>query len=410
MLFGALFRSDTTRADSGMTATDWSLPRGISSFACGSDVVLFRESTGDLFLLNDTAAYIWRELQTGLTPAAVGRALTESTDVAPEQVARDIRTLIGEWERWADLQDLPPTATGGVETGDRIEPAVRTSSATGSFEGVYRLLDFCFELRAYERGDFEAVTALFDHLSVDRSVEPAAIAAVLDISRGPHGQWRLTENARLLGECDSPEGLAPLLHAEVLMAAYANVDCLAALHAAVVVGGDRAIVMPAPSGSGKSTLTAALVAAGYRYGTDDLAVLTHPPVTVRPAPVSLGLKAGSWAPLAARLPPLGQESVHVRSDGRRIRYFVPPVDRIASQDERYPAAAIVFPRYHDDAELSCRRIRPGDALLRLTQAGYDARLSCDVVAALTAWLGDIPAYELRYSNLDRAVSAIGAIT
>ena len=62
------------------------------------------------------------------------------------------------------------------------------------------------------------------------------------------------------------------------------------------------MLLPAISGSGKSTLTAALLAAGFGYCTDDLALLTGEPVRIRPVPTCLGLKRGSWNILAERLP------------------------------------------------------------------------------------------------------------
>lgn len=385
-----------------MTRDQWEVPRGISGFACGADVVLYRESTGDLFLLNDTAAYLWRELTSGRPPSVVWRAVAESTNTSPARVADDLSALLDEWDGWAES----PASPTGSPTLRRTERAATPRNEVGSSEPCYRLLDLTFTVRSEDSSDLQAVSALFGHLSTRASAD----AVVLDIFRDTGGKTRLVENGRLLGECDADEELAPLLHAEIAMEAYERAGCYAALHAAVVVDDEgRAILMPARSGDGKSTLTAALVAAGFRYGTDDLAVLTPPPLRVRAVPEAIGLKEGSWLPLATKLPELCELRVHVRSDGRRIRYFVPSHERIAPLTESYPAAAILFPTYAPGASLTCHRIPAGEALLRLTQAGYDTRLSAQVVGALTAWIGDLPAYALRYSNLDEAVSAVKEI-
>ena len=65
--------------------------------------------------------------------------------------------------------------------------------------------------------------------------------------------------------------------------------------------------MPADSGSGKSTLTAALVHAGLRYFSDDVVPLDHG-LRIRPMPLGISLKEGSWPVLAARYPELGDSA------------------------------------------------------------------------------------------------------
>lgn len=388
-----------------MTRDQWEIPRGIRGFMCGANIVLYRESTGDLFLLNDTAAFAWQALTSGQTPHAVAQTIADSTNAPPECVAEDLSALLDEWDA---LAEPPPTAARGTTLqlpAPSTAPRAAARSSYDAREPCYRLLDMTFSVRAESPSDLDVVSALFGHLRAPAS----AHAVVFDVLRGADGKISLVENGRLLGECNADDELAPLLHAEILMAAYVRADCFAGLHAAVVVHDGRAILMPARSGDGKSTLTAALVAAGFRYGTDDLAILTPPPLQVRAVPEAIGLKEGSWQPLAERLPTLRERDVHMRSDRRRIRYFVPPVERIAPSGESYPTAALLFPTYVRGASMSCDRIRPGEALLRLTQAGYDARLSAPVVEALTEWIGGVPAYALRYADLDEAVAAVGKI-
>jgi hypothetical protein len=67
------------------------------------------------------------------------------------------------------------------------------------------------------------------------------------------------------------------------------------IHAACLLAPDGgALVLAAPSGAGKSTLTAALVAAGYGYLSDEFAPIDPVHGLVHPFPKPLTLKAGSW--------------------------------------------------------------------------------------------------------------------
>ncbi len=64
------------------------------------------------------------------------------------------------------------------------------------------------------------------------------------------------------------------------------------VHAGVVARSGRTVAFPAPSGGGKSTLTAAAVAAGWAYGSDEALVLDDD-LRVVPYPRPLGLSAAS---------------------------------------------------------------------------------------------------------------------
>jgi hypothetical protein len=260
-------------------------------------------------------------------------------------------------------------------------------------------------MRTRDPGAYLIVEALFGHLSI-RAAGSRAMAT-FDVVRDVRDGWTLSRNGDRLGGCETLAGLAPLLHAEISMSAYEHTDRLAGLHAAVVVRGDHAVLMPAESGSGKSTLTAALAADGCDSCSDDLAILTRRPIKLRPASVCIGLKSGSLQPLMSRLPALSKLPVHARADGRGVRYLPPPAERLVSNSEAYAVGTIVFPRYEKGTRLSCRRVSPGEGLVRLARAGYDADLNADVVSALLEWLKEVEIYSLKYGDLDQAVTAVG---
>jgi hypothetical protein len=375
---------------------------GLVSFECGPEVVLFCEATGALSLLNATASLVWRALGDGHTVIAICEMLAGATGADPALVAADVSGLLDDWRKMSVPRLREPA--GADDDVERPYERQTITLPTFAFEDRYRVLDLAFTIRSQHPSDQAIARSLFGHLP--RSTD---VGATFDIVHTGESLWTLVCNGCIVGNGTAAETLAPLLHAAVLDTAYTKTPCLAGIHAAVVAASGHALLMPAESRSGKSTLTAALVAAGYTYCSDDLAVLTEPPIAIRPVPVGMGLKTGSWVPLADRLAGLQTLPVHRREDGQLIRYHVPAPDRIASPAARYATQAIVFPRYRPDSECSCESIRPGQALIRLTEAGYDLDLDTAVVAGLVEWLADIPAYDLRYSALDEAVAAIGRI-
>ncbi len=222
----------------------------------------------------------------------------------------------------------------------------------------------------------------------------------------------LIYNGHLLDWCDNLAGIAPMVHGNSLLVAYELSRCLFGLHAAAVGYNNQSILMPAISGRGKSTLTAALVGSGFQYCADDLVVLTSAPIRMRPVPVAIGLKSGSWPLLSTYYAHIASLRTHTRIDGKHIRYLVPSTQSLClSGVLPFAVNYIVFPQYESNLQGSVlTQISPADGLCRLTTAGYDLRgsLTAEVVDLMVEWISGIPCYELRFCELDHAVSVLKA--
>ena len=174
----------------------------------------------------------------------------------------------------------------------------------------------------------------------------------------------------------------------------------------------KCVIQPAPSGNGKSTLTAALIAKGFDYCTDDLALLTESPVRLRPCPMCLGIKSGSWDVLSEYLPELADLPEYRRADKKRIRYFPPTEGCLPhSSTDAYPVAAMIFPQFVRGNGTELRQIARGDALIRMTEAGYDLQGALDGawVDRMVAWIKSLNCFELRFDSLDDAVDAVSSV-
>src|SRR5215469_15121217 len=111
--------------------------------------------------------------------------------------------------------------------------------------------------------------------------------------------------------------------------------------------GDKRVLLPAAAGSGKSSLTAALVHRGYRYLSDEVALIEPSTFRVPPVPLAVCVKSTGWDVMRRYFPDIEALMAHQRADGKRIRY-IPPA-RASVQTARALVSHIVFPRYDANA-------------------------------------------------------------
>ena len=147
------------------------------------------------------------------------------------------------------------------------------------------------------------------------------------------------------------EGLLPVLIAGALTAIHLMLRGTLVLHASAVQADDQAVAFVGRSGMGKSTLATALCAKGYPLVSDDL-LRVDADLLVHPGATETRLRDS-----ARELATDGYET----ADGRlavRPRVLV---------DAPLPLAACVIPQpSRDVSTVSTRRLRPVEALLRLS--------------------------------------------
>jgi hypothetical protein len=186
-------------------------------------------------------------------------------------------------------------------------------------------------------------------------------------------------------------------------------EWLFTLHASVLAAGPRAIAMSAPQGGGKSTLAAHLAARGWRYFSDDLAIVDPRGPSVLPLPVALGVKPGARGILESDYPALRTAPVH-RYGRKAVRYVAVAQPAVATAPA--PLGAIVFSRYQAGAATTMQRMAPAAAARGAMEAGIV--FSPGMRPGMVEWMGlllqSTPCYELRYSILREAETALRSIS
>jgi hypothetical protein len=183
-------------------------------------------------------------------------------------------------------------------------------------------------------------------------------------------------------------------------------DFLFYIHSGVVGTGASCVLLPAAAGSGKSSLTAALIHRGFRYFSDEAALIAATTFHVSPMPLAICIKSTGWDLMARYYPEIWSLPVHVRSDGKVLRYIPPPAD--TAEQMPMPVRHIIFPRYEQDAATRLERVKRSEALGRLMGECYALRQRLDHknVRQLVRWIAGIECYELTFSSLETAAHLV----
>jgi len=132
-------------------------------------------------------------------------------------------------------------------------------------------------------------------------------------------------------------------------------------HAAAVERDGRAVVLPAVSGSGKSTTTLTLLALGYRFIADDVAMLARRGSRILVDGTEKGLYVTARS---LQLVPewRGARSGERRLKGRRWKYYV-NLTRVRSRRRPVKVAALIFPRVSHERRTRIEPMAHAEALL-----------------------------------------------
>jgi hypothetical protein len=342
---------------------------------------LFSERAQSVFELNSSAALAWRELAEGRTVgetadrlAAIGMSETEAQEA--------VRALIVTWR----------------ELG-LVRPASRVPCPEADPGRAQTIAIAGLRARIIYPAHLEPDTAsVFRHLEIpavdaDLCFEVVAQAGSLDIFE--NGNWTMASRAEEL-----PVTLKGLLLQRLLERA----DYCVALHAAMVLTDDGAILLLGPPGRGKTTLALSLVHSGYRFGGDDV-TLIRTDSRCAPIPFASAVKSGARRLLAGRYPGLGALPEFIRPDGRRVRYL-PPTTEV--DPAGVPIHAVLVLDRSRSGGAGVTPLDPAAALASLINGAYapEERLSEEAFHVLVGLIEARPIYRLSYSRAEDAVAVI----
>ena len=179
---------------------------------------------------------------------------------------------------------------------------------------------------------------------------------------------------------------------------------LITIHSAVLERNGRALIMPAPPGSGKSTLCAALLLAGWRLLSDEMALLDPKTGLVWPSPRPVSLKNKSIEIIKQRAPhgvfgPVARDTMK----GTVAHMRVPSASLSRAHDACLPGW-VVFPRYIADAPAQLVARGKAKSLMQLAENSFNQSVQGRAgFKALGRLIDDCDCYDFSYGHIDEAL-------
>lgn len=182
------------------------------------------------------------------------------------------------------------------------------------------------------------------------------------------------------------------------------------LHAAVVERGGRAAILPGDPGSGKSTLCAALVHAGWRLLSDELALVCMDSLDLHALARPVSLKNESIEIIRERIPSAVLSARFTDTSKGTIALLAPPADSVARVHEPARPAWVVTPEFATGADACMEPASRALAFMELAHNGFNYSIhGAAGFDALSRLVDGCRCCHFRYSRLDDAVAAFDAL-
>jgi hypothetical protein len=343
----------------------------------GESLVLYDPAAGRAHVLNSGASRIWAMLDGATSVDTIVAALVAHTGADAELVGRDVRSSIARFRTEGLFGPAPVVRPADDEWSE--------ATGTGGRRVTLSLLDRTVSIAT--RSDLVA-DALDWWSEPLRSREPAG--AIYD--------------ADVLVD----ETTVRVLPAHVNRLA-ARSAAMITLHAAGVVAGDRAVVLPGVPDAGKSTLVTALVQQGLGYMSDEVVGLALTGGGVAGYPKRISLELGSWA-LFPDLDGRASHATHPAFDPTRVRWYdardLQP-NALAWRGLPLDLGLVVVPRYAPDEAPSVARLDPVEAMSALLGNAFNLpTLGGGALGALRDAALAVPCYRLVHQDSQGAAGTV----
>ncbi len=271
--------------------------------------------------------------------------------------------------------------------------------------GSFRCLHHEFTVSAAREEHRAAVHAALAPFAVTSVSGPRVTAYALDTRDGRH---RLVVDGQEARVSTDPIETLDLLLWYVGEHVVASAEPYVLVHSGAVTAPDgRVLLLPGTSGSGKSTTTLGLVQRGFRYLSDELAVLDPTCGHVLPFPRPIALKAGT----RAAMPEVDRMAVFAPADPSHTVHVAPDPLHGSGATASAPVAWVAFPTYQPELPTSLEPLAPAavcqELLLNTFRLAERPRECLDVAAAISR---GATGFRLTVGDLATAVEQLVQLT
>ena len=178
-------------------------------------------------------------------------------------------------------------------------------------------------------------------------------------------------------------------------------------HAAIVEKDDRAVIILGKSGQGKSTLCASLVASGWRYFSDEVAMLDIQTGLAQPYPRPVSLKNESVAAMKAYAPEWPISKTYTGTPKGNIAYMLPRREHIEAAMTPAKPVGILTPHFVPGAEPLLEKVAQSTAFLQMLTGSINyGGFGEEGFTFLSELTNRIPAVTARYGDIEAGVRLV----
>jgi len=182
------------------------------------------------------------------------------------------------------------------------------------------------------------------------------------------------------------------------------------IHAAVVERDGGAVALPGHPGAGKSTLTAALVARGWRFLSDEFLIIDPANGDLIPFPRPISLKERSIDIIRARAPEAVFSPMFEGTHKGLVSYMRVPDASVSRALEPARLRWVVYPLYEAGAGLVLEPKSKARAFLEMADNAFNYQIRGELAFDdLRHAFEPVQCFDLRYDDLDAAIAALEAL-
>jgi hypothetical protein len=182
------------------------------------------------------------------------------------------------------------------------------------------------------------------------------------------------------------------------------------VHAAVLSRHGQGVLFPAQSGSGKSTLAAGLLTRGWKYLSDEVALIDPATLRVHPFPKALCIKSGAFAQVRGLDLPFVGRRHYVKGAKGHVAYVNPLCMGPGALGSHCPIRFVILPRFVCGSEPRLLRLSPAQAAFELTRNAMNRSAFGDrAIGLLTEVAERAEAFSLRTGSLRETGALLDAL-
>ena len=388
------------------------LPRpDVHFFPFSEGAALFRQTTRQLTVLNQNAAFIWCLLNEFANPEGVASALQERFPISKDKATEDVREAVTFFQANNLLHEGSASEEIEEFQEDIIFPqtfqAIRNFPvASPVYQKVFQVPGLLLEICCQDKKIGAMVDEAMAYLGTDSGLPVEACLSIVPAEKETDC-WDILSQSSLLFEDVKKQSVLP----HILQLAF-DLSCKALaryflFHAAVVCNNSKAVLFPAHVGNGKTTLAAMLSKKEFKFFSDELAVIDVENLQVLPFAMPMSIKPGSVPILATEYPELETLTEHFRPDGKVVHYLQPPNESLPKVGDAADVAAFVFPQYGEGVGNQLVSLAKKDALQRLVKTcSSDRPLRPQDIKAMLAMVEQSECLALHFENTQEALRLV----